>query len=969
MKHHHASPCNPASTSLHLPFSPSSHLLIPFLLASFLLAGSPLHVQGQQLKVDISMTNRQAQEVQEPDYLLWQVAQGKTSSMVADGITLTLSCPAGASYELRTGWSKSFIQNATYKAQNGRLTFDGLSLDPRTYGSFTLRLEGLPAGRHTLQTYHNCWENPAAFYATPMTVRLNGEVVHENVVPSFLQAVAANATLLVTPFTIASDGDAVELEFSTSAAAPGTVPDGSAATNEFLAPVLNGFELNTADVSVQAKDPSPANNDMHAACDDGTVTLSWTAASDRVVKHIVYFGESESDLQDKAARPELPAGQTTYTVSNLYSGHTYYWRVDEVMADGTVGEGTVWQFKPRQLAFPGAEGYGRYARGGRGGSVYHVTSLSAGNAPGTLKYGLLLDEPHTIVFDVAGIIDLGFEAIFTKPCITIAAQTAPGKGICLKGANINIGSDNICRFVRFKRGLGTYGQDTGNAMGLSGADHTIVDHCTAAWGTDETVSGRGAKNVTFQYCGIFEALGITGHKNYADGTNHGYAATIDGQRGSWHHNMLINCEGRNWSMGGGMDGQNRPIGGLDLFNNVCYNWLGRTTDGNCHAVNFVNNYYKMGPDTSRKLLFTQDFEGGIADDGVDQAYIDGNIRENKDHTLTQQTKALDKRGDIFSARASNGGKLPTTYEYQVEEPLFESFATIHTAKDAMKIVTSYGGATMPVRDGQHLRVVRETLGGTWTYRGSKSGIRGEIDSEADITGEANGGWEEWPEEHRPQGWDTDQDGMPDWWERCTGSDPQRANHNDDPDGDGWTRLEDYLEFMAHPYVILKPGDSERVGLQEHFAGFFGQNGRTVTPAFTCATQTDNSVSIDFDGATMIVTALTFTPPCTLVCNVTADDGETAFTQPFGVAVVDGANAVKGDVNADGTVDVADIATVIDVMAGVAKPANVVTSADVNADGMVDVADIAAVISVMAGEEARRPIILPNLGNSGIPRVG
>ena len=918
------------------------------LLALTALAVVASEAAAQQLKVDISIANRQAQEVQEPGYVLWQASQGKSSSMVIDGITCTLSCPAGAAYDVRTGWSKTFIQNAAYKAQNGRLTFDGVSLDPRTYGSMTLRLEGLPAGQHTLQTYHNCWENPTAFYAAPMTVRLNGEVVHENVVPSFLQAVATNATLLVTPFTVGEDGGAVELEFSTSADRPGTAPDGSAAANEFQAPVLNGFELNTADVTVQAREPYPANNDMHAECDDGTVTLSWTAANDRVVKHIVYFEKRESDFLNKIGRPELPAEQTSYTVSGLYSGQTYYWRVDEVMADGTVCEGTLWTFKPRQLAFPGAEGYGRFARGGRGGSVYHVTSLSADNVPGTLKYGLLLDEPHTIVFDVAGIIDLGFEAIFTKPCITIAAQTAPGKGICLKGANINIGSDNICRFVRFKRGLGTYGQDTGNAMGLSGADHTIVDHCTAAWGTDETVSGRGAKNVTFQYCGIFEALGITGHKKYADGTNHGYAATIDGQRGSWHHNMLINCEGRNWSMGGGMDGQNRPIGGLDLFNNVCYNWHARTTDGNCHAVNFVNNYYKMGPDTSKKLLFTQDFEGGIADDGVDQAYIDGNIRENKDHSLTRQTKALDKKDDIFNARASNGGKLPTTYEYQVAEPLFESFATIHTAIDAMKIVTSCGGATMPVRDEQHRRVVGETLNGTWTYRGSKSAIRGEIDSEADITAEANGGWGEWPEERRPDGWDTDQDGMPDWWERCNGSDTQRANHNDDPDGDGWTLLEDYLEFMAHPYAMLKPGDSERVDMQEHFAGFFGQNGRNVTPAFTCDTQAGNGVSICFDGATMIVAASAFTSPCIFACNVTAYDGETAFTQPFGVAVVGGGNAVKGDVNADGRVDVADIAAVIDVMAGKAG-SGFATSADVNADGKVDVADIAAVISVMAGD--------------------
>ena len=910
-----------------------------------MIAFTTASISAQQLKVDISITNRQAQEVQEPGYTLWQAAQGKSTSMEIDGITCTLSCPADADYEVRTGWSKTFIQNATYKEQNGRLTFDGISLDPRTYGSFTLRLEGLPAGEHTLQTYHNCWENPTAFYAAPMTVKLNGAVVHENVQPSFLQAVAANATLLVTPFTIEEDGGAVELEFITSEDQPGAPDNGQA--NAFTAPLLNGFELNTADITVQAKEPYPASGDMHADCDGGTVTLSWTAANDRVVKHRVYFEKSEADFLNETTRPELPAEQTTYTVGNLYSGNTYYWRVDEIYEDGTVSEGAVWTFKPRQLAFPEAEGYGRFAQGGRGGSVYHVTSLSNDSVPGTLKYGLLLNEPHTIVFDVSGVIDLGFEAIFTKPNITIAAQTAPGKGICLKASNINIGSDNIARFVRFKRGLGVYGENTGNAMGMSGADHSIVDHCTAAWGTDETVSGRGAKNITFQYSGIFEALGITGHKNYADGTNHGYAATIDGQKGSWHHNLLLNCEGRNWSMGGGMDGQNRPIGGLDLFNNVCYNWHNRTTDGNCHEVNFVNNYYKMGPDTRRTELFIMDFElpTDVADNRTNTGYVSGNIRENKNHTLTN-----DKRGDTYKAT----GYVPTDYEYMVSEPLFPSYATIHSAKDAMKIVTSYGGATMPVRDEQHVRVVRETLDGTWTYKGSKSGIRGEIDTEADITDAANGGWEEWPEECRAADWDTDQDGMPDWWERIVGSDPQTANHNDDPNRDGWTLLEDYLEFLSHPYIVIAPNGRGTIDLREHFAGFFGQNGKAVTPTFTLDEDiATGTYAPSIDGTTLTVSATMPNAETIGVFNVTCTDGETTFTQRFGVAITGEGTALRGDVNGDGAVDVADIATVISVMAstvGSGSATATATAADVNGDGTVDVADIATIIAIMAGRE-------------------
>ena len=848
------------------------------LMTSLLMAGMTAVAMAQelpQLKVDISITNRQAQEVQEPDYTLWQAMQGKADTLTVNGITCVLFCPEDADYDIRTGWSKTFVQNAEYKEKNGRLTFDGITLDPRVCGSLSLKLIGLPVGRHTLQTYHNCWEDPTKFDAYPMTVKCNGTVVNDALAPSFLKALAADAAIVTTTFDILHEGDEVTLEFITSESQPG--PTGK--PNAFTAPVINGFELNTASVAAAAKDPYPANGNMHAECDGGEVTLSWTAPGDNISQHILYVGEN--DPANLAQVATLDGAQNTYYLTGLYSMNTYYWRVDEVDADGQVETGAVWSFKPRQLAFPGAEGYGRFAQGGRGGSVYHVTNLRHDHTPGSLLYGLVdITEPHTIVFDVSGIIEMDFGSVFSKPNITIAAQTAPGKGICIKASNINIGSDNICRFVRFKRGLGVYGENTGNALGVSGSDHTIIDHCTAAWGTDETVSGRGAKNVTFQYSMIVEALGIAGHKNYSDGTNHGYAATIDGQKGSWHHNMLLHCEGRNWSMGGGMDGQNRPIGGLDLFNNVVYNWHNRTTDGNCHAVNFVNNYYKMGPDTRRTTLFTQDFEDAIAPDGIDQAYVSGNIRENKDHSITH-----DKKGSTYNAT----GNIPTTYDYLVSEPLFPSYAVIHSAQDALKIVTSDGGATMPVRDEQHVRVVRETLDGSYTYVGSKSKIKGEIDNEADITEHVNG-WEVYPEETRPADYDTDQDGMPDWYERLIGSDTATANHNDDPDHDGWTLLEDYLESMAHPYVVVQPGETVTVQLAPHFRGFYGTNGHAQTPSFTV--NSDSPLfAASVSGDVLTVKAQAGGGIGTATVTVTDSEG-TTFSQRLSVAVTGDVTAIQ-----------------------------------------------------------------------------
>ena len=336
-----------------------------------------------------------------------------------------------------------------------------------------------------------------------------------------------------------------------------------------------------------------------------------------------------------------------------------------------------------------------------------------------------------------------------------------------------------------------------------------------------------------------------------------------------------------------MDGQNRPIGGLDLFNNVVYNWNGRTTDGNCHEVNFVNNYYKMGPDTQQKKLITLQFElkTDLADNRTNTAYVNGNIREEKNHKLTS-----DKLNDTYNAN----GYVPTDYQYFINQPLFPSYAEIHSAKDAMKIVTSYAGATMPMRDEHHQRNIRETLDGTWTYIGSKSGIKGEIDTEADITEHAAGnGWEDYPVECRSADWDTDQDGMPDWWEQCINSNPGVANHNEDPDGDGWTLLDDYLDFMAHPYIMIEPNGSGNIDLRPYFAGFFGQNGNSVTPTFSLSEESATGLyAPQISGTTLTVKA---TKPDTQSIgrlDVTVNDGETTFVQRFGVAVTSGTTAIR-----------------------------------------------------------------------------
>ena len=849
--------------------------------AFLIMATTALHAVAQN--IDFNMTNRQDAEVNEPDYIGWAVNQGASESKTLEnGLTITVAA-AGKANTLRAQWHKNTC-TAGRNGQTGlRLLGDGVAAfmadasnnTPNltdTPTGISVKLKGLKPGLHSLAAYH-VYKDPKSGEMPTIkvdvmrdqeTVAAQTGMAYANVKSTATDLKMSDAAFSYIEFEVLETTQTITVTYTTE------VETGKKYQTTNV--MLNGLLIDRSPLT--AMDPKPGHRDYHLDADDGSYTLQWTPAA-VAVKHKLVVG-TEQETVSRSTDYIYEGTNPAYTITGLSSSRYYFWRVDEVDADGRIHKGQVWSFRPRQLAFPGAEGYGRFATGGRGGKVYHVTTLSGGKEPGSLLYGLTeMNEPRYIVFDVSGVIELDFDSHFVKPYAYIAGQTAPGKGICIKASNINIGSDVICRHIRFKRGLGVYGENTGNAMGMSGADHAIVDHCTAAWGTDETVSGRGALNITFQYNIISEALGITGHKNYADGTNHGYAATIDGRIGSWHHNLLVNCEGRNWSMGGGMDGNNRPIGGLDLFNNVVYNWHNRTTDGNCHAVNFVNNYYKMGADTRKTVLFTQDFEDAIAPDGIDQAYIKGNIRENKSHSLTQ-----DALNDTYNAT----GNIPTTYQYRVNKPLFESYATIHTAKDAMKIVTSDAGATMPMRDEHHIRNIRETLDGTHTYVGSKSKIKGEIDTETDITEHADGkGWEVYPEEARPENWDTDQDGMPDWYEALIHSDAHTANQNDDPDSDGWTLLEDYLELMAHPYVVVEPNGMATLDLKPYFAGFYGQNKKAVTPSYRLPDETNGGFSASIEGSALKIHSSSGAQGIGRV-NVTVDDGETTFTQPFGIII-------------------------------------------------------------------------------------
>ncbi|MDH7598042.1 MAG: thrombospondin type 3 repeat-containing protein [Sedimentisphaerales bacterium] len=781
-----------------------------------LLAGvAPLSSAGE-LKVDINNSGRKWTEGTDPAFVPWSteyawLSGGDSTTATFDGVTITFRRIGPNGSGLRAGYWKNGVVDLGVK-----LLGDGLKVDSddSTPVQIEMRIKGLSPGMHTLLTYHNDWDNHTAYSVAPLDIFVDGVQVVDDLQVTVRAASPAEAATAYLEFEVAAGRDVVIL-FSTD-------PNSGAAKQNVW---INGFEIDTADLARKAIEPCPANGDEHVDADNKTVLLSWTAAPSAVL-HDVYLG-TEMDAVKKATRnsAEFKGNQAAneYLAEGIDSLLTYYWRVDEIDAEGRVTRGDVWMFRPRHLAFPGAEGYGRFARGGRGGVVVKVTNLRD-NGPGSLRDAIEGDYgPRTVIFDVGGLITLDNDIIIAgdRPYITVAGQTAPGKGICIKRQQFGLSGarDVIVRFIRVR--VGKESGETQNASGMAGVDHCIMDHCSISWGIDEGISSRNAKNLTLQRTLIAEALNIAGHDKYPPGKAHGFAASIGGDIGSFHHNLLAHCAGRNWSLAGGLDGAGFCAGRLDIFNNVVYNWNSRTTDGGAHQVNFVNNYYKPGPASVIFTALNPQYEGFP---GTQQYYMAGNL----------MPAYFDEANQMAGTRPE--GNPP--YSLFVDKPFFESYATIHTARNAYKQVLSDVGCNLPMIDQTDSRIIRETIEGNYTYVGSISGLPGLPDTTDDV-----GGWEDYPEAHRPADWDTDNDGLPNWWEKIHGLDPNSppgdlSDSNGDPDGDGYTNLEEYLDWMAQPHVDCQAGSSVDVDLYALSRGYL-----KTGPQYTFSNQVNGTVTL------------------------------------------------------------------------------------------------------------------------------
>jgi len=436
---------------------------------------------------------------------------------------------------------------------------------------------------------------------------------------------------------------------------------------------------------------------------------------------------------------------------------------------------------PQLLAFPGAEGAGRYSVGGRRGQVIKVTNLND-SGPGSLRAAIETNGPRTIVFDVSGTIALEKPLKITAGRVTIAGQTAPGDGITLRNYTLHIAADDvIVRFIRSRLGDESGEQD--DAISVDNGRRIILDHVSTSWSVDETLSvsayyerlNGGPDDVTVQWSVIAESLNKSKHDKGA----HGYGTLTRGGRGSkfsFHHNLWASHQARMPRPGNYADKDIDPIGAFfDFRNNVFYNWGGDASGYNADTrslarYNFIGNAYFTGPNSKKALAFKES-------NPFAHAYFSANAMNGEVPT------------DPWSLTV---GESPPGY--RLDEPIDMPQVETETWDSAYRRVVQSAGASLS-RDSVDKRIIS----------GVKTRTHSIINSQSDVGG--------WPAlySNEPKR-DSDGDGMSDEWERARGFNPNRPDGNNDVDGNGYSNLEDYLNALAVTHEPATIPVAEQLGL-------------------------------------------------------------------------------------------------------------------------------------------------------------
>jgi hypothetical protein len=467
-------------------------------------------------------------------------------------------------------------------------------------------------------------------------------------------------------------------------------------------------------------------------------------------------------------------------------------------------------------AFPGAEGGGMYTTGGRGGSVYHVTSLEDTSTDGTLRYGIEKgSRPLTIVFDVAGVIELKSDLKITKGDLTIAGQTAPGDGICLKNYTTNIAANNvIIRFIRFRLGdeapwtaaeIEAGKADGEDCIWGRYLDHVVIDHCSMSWSVDEAASFYANEYFTLQWCFIAESM--KNCKLHTKG-NHGYGGLWGGKNASFHHNILAHHDSRNARIDHPhiyQDHKNPARrGNVDLRNNVIYDWGDNSTyGGEGGHFNLVNNYYKKGPASKDRKYFVDAYgvytskcstcgESNI-EEGYPEIYLSGNVYAQYASMANGPEGIYWHNGsghDFYNQTAS--AALPL-----VGKDGKDAYTTTHTAEKALEAACSYAGASLS-RDAVDERISQDIKNGTGAL----------INDIADVKSKYGAAWPVYTAsgEEKAKVKDSDADGMPDWFEEQFGLNKSKGEDASQMtlDKNGrYTNLEMYLHYLVKDLVAAQ----------------------------------------------------------------------------------------------------------------------------------------------------------------------
>lgn len=435
------------------------------------------------------------------------------------------------------------------------------------------------------------------------------------------------------------------------------------------------------------------------------------------------------------------------------------------------------------IAFPSAEGYGKYTTGGRGGKVYIVSNLND-NGKGSFREAVTAGEPRIIVFSVSGTIHLQ-SRLSIKDNVTIAGQSAPGDGICLADYPVSLSGNNIIvRYLRFR--MGDKNQKGGMVDGNGGDDafsgtgrkNIIIDHCSLSWSTDEAFSVYAGDSTTLQWNLIAEPLNYSYHFETGDTDyeRHGFGGIWGGRHLSAHHNLFAHCNNRTPRFDGI---RNSPSENVDFRNNVIYNWGGNNVyAGEGGNYNIVNNYYKYGPETNKNV------RGSVANPYkttkipfgkffINGNYVDGFPKVSKNNWLgvkmekgTEEDSRLAKQQNAFDFDKISSQKAKKAYK-KVLKHAGASFSRDTMDQRIVDDVKKRAGRFVDVQGGFPHGTEYEKTVNSWPVLTSLSPLK-----------------------------DSDQDGIPDDWEKINNLDISADDSSLYSINKQYTNIEVYLNSIT-----------------------------------------------------------------------------------------------------------------------------------------------------------------------------